>query len=53
MYQKKWTFNSDIANRQNFREPKFPLFSYFSVKREIILKIFNFYKHNLFYIKKH
>ena len=36
---KKWTFNSDIANRQNFREPKFPLFSYFSVKRDNIENI--------------
>lgn len=33
---RKWTFNSDIANRQNFREPKFPLFSYFGVKRDSI-----------------
>jgi len=35
----KWTFNSDLAYRQNFREPKFPLFSYFGVKRD---KIENF-----------
>ena len=35
----KWTFNSDLVHRQNFREPKFPLFSYFGVKRD---KIENF-----------
>ena len=35
----KWTYNSDIAYRQNFREPKFPLFSYFAVKRDNIENI--------------
>ena len=34
-----WTFNCDIAYRQNFREPKFPLFSYFAVKRDNIENI--------------